>query len=209
MIKIYLLDFSGAEADNFSTSALPSFVAEIKNDKRRRESFFSYLLLSYAYYENFKAPLPHVLKDENGKPYFLSGEISFNISHSDNLAAIIISDEGAVGIDVQKTSQKVSQRLIEKILKEDFYIEKAESLNEPVYLKADKGKIIPFTPRATGAAREDSFFKKWTEREALAKADGRGLSYISKVNADDFLITCETVIEIFDGKYFILAIRKK
>ena len=209
MIKIYLLDFSGAEADNFSTSALPSFVTETKNDTRRRESFFSYLLLSYAHYENFKVPMPLVVKDENGKPYFNNGEIYFNISHSDNLAAVIISDEGEVGIDVQKISQRVSERLIEKTLKEDLYIEKSESLTEPVFLKADNGKMIPFTPRVSGAAREDSFFRKWTEREALAKADGRGLSYIPKVNADDFALICEAEFEAFGSSYSLSAVKKK
>ncbi len=209
MIKIYLLDFSGAEADNFSTSALPSFVTETKNVTRRRESVFSYLLLAYAYYENFKAPLPPVMKDENGKPYFADGNIYFNISHSDSIAAVIISDESEVGIDVQNTSQRISERLIEKIEKESVCIEKSESLTEPVFLKAENGKIIPFTPRVSGAAREDSFFRKWTEREALAKADGRGLSYISKVNVDDFALICVAEFEAFGSSYSLSAVKKK
>lgn len=209
MIKIYLLDFSGAEADNFSTSALPSFITETKNTKLRGERIFSYLLLSYAYYENFKAPMPFVVKDGNGKPYFNNGEIYFNISHTDNLAAVIISDEGEVGIDVQKISQKVSERLMEKTLKESVRVEKSKSLTEPVFLRAAGGKIALDTLTFKKGTAEPSFFRKWTEREALAKADGRGLSYISRVNAADFTVICETKFEAFGSSYSLSAVKKK
>ena len=208
MIKIYLLDFSGVEADNFSTSALPSFVAETKNDMRRRESFFSYLLLSYAYYENFKATLPPVVKDENGKPYFNNGEIYFNISHSDNLAAVIISDEGEVGIDVQRVSPRVSEGLMEKVEKSPLIMEKSETLTEPNFLRAEGDRLLPDEPDFS-CGNETSFFRKWTEREALAKADGGGLSLLSKILAEDFILISEGVLKIDRDKYFFSAVKKK
>ena len=113
MIKTYLLDFSGAEADDFSASLLPSFIQETKNEILRRERFFSYLLLSYVYCENFGSQMPPIVKDEYGRPYFSGSDVDFNLSHSANLAALVISDEGKVGVDVQKISDNVSEALVE------------------------------------------------------------------------------------------------
>ena len=117
MIKIYLFDFSGAEAENFTTSALPEFILQTKNASLRKERFFSYLLLSYAYRENSRGEMPSIEKDGCGKPKFAGGVMDFSISHTENMAAVIISDEGEVGIDIQKFTSEVSDRLIEKVEK--------------------------------------------------------------------------------------------
>lgn len=205
MIKIYLLDFSGAEGDNFSTSALPDFVKETKNVSLRKERTFSYLLLSYAYREIFGEPMPEIKRDGHGRPYFVSGGVDFNISHSDSLAALIISDEGKVGVDIQKTSAKVSEALIEKVEKNSPYITMAEKVTEPIFLKAKDGKFLssaPFFKRSS----DIPFFKKWTEREALAKADGRGLSSLSKIYADNFTLICDKAIDIGTDVYSLSAV---
>lgn len=208
MIKIYLLDFSGAEADNFSTSALPSFILETKNGKLRRERIFSYLLLSHAYCENFNLPMPDIERDENGKPYFALGSVRFNLSHTDNLAAVIISDEGDVGIDVQKVSPRVSEGLMEKVEKSPLIMEKSETLTEPNFLRAEGDRLLPNEPDFS-CGNETSFFRKWTEREALAKADGVGLSLLSKILAEDFILISEGVLKIDRDKYFFSAVKKK
>ena len=205
MIKIYLLDFSGAEGDNFSTSALPDFVKETKNVSLKKERTFSYLLLSYAYREIFGEPMPEIKRDGHGRPHFVSGGVDFNISHSDSLAALIISDEGKVGVDIQKTSAKVSEALIEKVEKNSPYIPRAKKTENPFYLKVSGGKIIP---AASPAEICDGvpFFKKWTEREALAKADGRGLSSLSKIYSDNFTLICDKAIDIGTDVYSLSAV---
>ena len=103
MIKIYITDFNGAEADGKHLSALPDFIKNTKNPALRREREFSYMLLFYAYgnFVSDSGALPNIERDENGKPYFSDGKIDFNISHDKDIAAVVISDEGSVGIDVQ------------------------------------------------------------------------------------------------------------
>ena len=208
MIKIYLLDFSEAEGDNFSTSALPDFVKETKNVSLKKERTFSYLLLSYAYREIFGEPMPEIKRDGHGRPHFVSGGIDFNISHSDSLAALIISDEGKVGVDIQKTSVKVSEALIEKVDKTSPYIPMAEKTENPFYLKVSGGKIIPAVSPAK-ICDGVPFFKKWTEQEALAKADGRGLCYLSKIFAEDFILISETLLDIGGDVYAFAAVKEK
>lgn len=208
MIKIYLLDFSGAEAENFPTSALPSFVRETKNDRQRRDRLFSYLLLSYAYSENFREPMPPIEKDEYGRPHFVSGNVDFNISHSGSLASVIISDEGRVGIDIQNTSAKVSERLTEKVAKALVEIPKAEQKKESIFLRAADGKLLPAAPFFKRGS-DIPFFRKWTEQEALCKADGRGLSYFSKIFAEDFILISEDLFDIDGDVYAFAAVKEK
>ena len=207
MIKIYLLDFSGAEAENFPTSALPSFVRETKNDRQRRDRLFSYLLLSYAYSENFREPMPPIEKDEYGRPHFVSGNIDFNISHSGSLASVIISDEGRVGIDIQNTSAKVSERLTEKVEKSYAGIKDADKKAELIFLRARDGEL--FTDILPEVDFEDTaFFRKWTEREAFSKADGRGLALIGRINAENFVLVGNGFLEVRGEGYSFSAVKR-
>ena len=208
MIKTYLLDFSGAEADDFSASLLPSFIQETKNEILRRERFFSYLLLSYVYCENFGSQMPCIEKDGYGRPYFPGSSIDFNLSHSANLAALVISDEGKVGVDVQKISDNVSAALVEKIKKSFSPIGARES-KELVFLSASDGKISVCDDFVVPFDNDASFFIKWTEREALSKADGRGLSYISKVNIENFILISQEFLRVDDSDYVVSVVKQK
>ena len=60
MIKIYLLDFSGAAADGVYRTALPSYIENTQNAVLKKERIFSYILLSYAYEKSFPLPMPNI-----------------------------------------------------------------------------------------------------------------------------------------------------
>lgn len=208
MIKIYLLDFSGAEAENFPTSALPEFILQTKNASLRKERFFSYLLLSHAYRENSRGEMPSIEKDGCGKPKFAGGVMDFSISHTENMVAVIISDEGEVGIDIQKVTSEVSDRLIEKVEKSYAQIKCADKKAELIFLRARGGELLAdVLPKDN--AEHSVFFRKWTEREALSKADGRGLSLIGRINAEDFLIVGGGFLEANGEGYSFSAVKKK
>ena len=88
---------------------------------------------------------------ENGKPYFSDGPY-FNISHSGNYAACILSTSSEVGIDVEE---------VKEIILEDF--KSIFTLNEWKQIESSRHQT-------------SVFYELWTKKEAILKADGRGLS---------------------------------
>lgn len=221
MIKIYITDFNGAEADGKHLSALPDFIKNTKNPALRREREFSYMLLFYAYGDfvcdnDAHVAFPSIERDENGKPYFSDRKIDFNISHDKDIAAVVISDEGSVGIDVQ-AHEEVSDRLREKAsliyesknlssvtdggdLREE--IEAVEYTSESGFLKS--------CIHIEKAIDKTDFFTKWTTLEALAKADGRGLSLLSEIDfeKEKFMLKSFSLKDK-NKKSYALAVCKK
>jgi 4'-phosphopantetheinyl transferase len=91
-----------------------------------------------------------------GKPQLTNGHSSifFNLSHTDGLIAIAVSRDANVGIDVEKRNDTAYQEL--------------------------QGTICsPFEERwMTSLPREErchAFYRLWTVKEAVAKAEGSGL----------------------------------
>ena len=223
MIKIYLLDFSGAEAQTESFSALPDFVKNTKNPCLRRQRIFSYMLLFYAYKEytkkkNVPAPslydndclqkekinspssdknsinrIPKVERDRNGRPYFLDLDIDFNLSHDGEMAALVISDEGRVGIDIQRHIEDVSQKLKDKASEiyenKGIYalLDKDAGLNAEIEcLKYSEGEgLSKENADIVELGQSCDFFSLWTCIEAISKADGGGLSLLSGIDFKD------------------------
>jgi len=90
---------------------------------------------------------------EHGKP-FLAGGPFFNLSHSHNLAALAISDDIDLGLDIEHV------RPIEgpEIARRFFSARECEAL------------------KAFGeAGYEEAFYRCWTRKEAYVKAQGEGL----------------------------------
>lgn len=90
---------------------------------------------------------------EHGKP-FLAGGPFFNLSHSHNLAALAISEEVDLGLDIEHV------RAIEgpEIARRFF------SARECAALSAH-----------AGGDYEEAFYRCWTRKEAYVKAQGEGL----------------------------------
>ena len=85
------------------------------------------------------------------KPYLENGP-EFNLSHSGKYVICAISDQTKVGVDVEK---------IENINLDDFQNQ----------WSTDEWKTISGNPEPV-----NQFYKFWTRKEALIKADGRGMS---------------------------------
>ncbi len=68
-----------------------------------RQSMGARLLLYAVLAQQFpQIPLPPTMtENRNGKPYLTQGDLYFNLSHSGDYAALVISDE-EVGVDIEK-----------------------------------------------------------------------------------------------------------
>ena len=87
-----------------------------------------------------------------GRPYF-NRDLDFNISHSGNCIMVAITDNGRLGVD------------IEQLRELDI------SCFQDYFNREEWSKI------STAQNRFKRFFETWTQKEALVKADGRGLSF--------------------------------
>ncbi len=99
-------------------------------------------------------------RDENGKPYTLSAEIQFNISHSGDYA-VCAASKNPIGIDVEKIRQ-VNTNLTKKFCteKETEYVFARENDEEEIYRR---------------------LISVWTLKEAYFKCIGTGISRNLKV----------------------------
>lgn len=160
MIEIFYTHFSSRFPDerwNEYLSNMPGSIRDRINRYKRWQDRQGVLLGKLLLLEGLKGYgyccdcLNHVLSDENGRP-FLDDRIDFNISHSDEYTVCTLSDRGKVGIDIER---------IKEVDLSDFRN----------YLTPKEREII--------AQSEDpyrDFYKIWTIKESVLKADGRGLS---------------------------------
>ncbi|NIG56059.1 4'-phosphopantetheinyl transferase superfamily protein [Chitinophaga sp. Cy-1792] len=137
-------------------SALSSMPTPIRDYVNRYHYFkdaglalTSRLLLQHALRTNHLADnlLEMILSDNYKRPY-IPGCPDFNLSHTGNVAVCAFSTEGRVGIDIEK---------IQPIELDDF---------EGIWTPAELQFIQHDHSR---------FFYYWTRKEAIIKADGRGL----------------------------------
>ncbi len=150
-------------------------------------------------------------KDENGKPFFTeqSGEVRyyFNISHGKGYAAVLLTDEGECGVDIEpEIPPEGARKIKERFLKDDLSTSKYS------------GKIFPtligFDPDVTVLENTDSKIatvtEKWTTLEAVLKADGRGFTAFKERREIADRVR-STSFKITDGKrviYLTVAILK-
>lgn len=146
--------FSRAEAE----CALENWLAELPLPKRLQierirvfqARFYSLLGLQLlktamhqAGYTDFS--LSRVIFDNKRKPR-CPGLPDFNISHSHELVACAVADQGNVGIDVERVRKT----------------------------GANLGRILAPEEQKAVQANPDRFFDFWTQKEAVIKADGTG-----------------------------------
>ena len=95
-----------------------------------------------------------IVTDKNNKPRLPGDTIFFNISHTREAFAFVISDKTNVGIDLEKVDRDID---FESIIKRFFSKREGEFIFES-----------PFDMR-------NRFFLLWTRKEALLKALGTGI----------------------------------
>ncbi len=126
-----------------------------------------------------------IIKGEKGKPFLKKRDISFNISHSKELAVCGINNSN-IGVDCE-----VIRKLSPGVIKRCFSDNEAEYINS----RQDKNK---------------AFTLLWTLKESYSKYDGRGYSvgfdktvFDLENNKPGFNCGCEFLVYIINSQYII------
>ena len=133
-----------------------TYTQRLKHFRNRRESAAAFALLQRGLQEHYGIEDFEFAYSEGGKPS-LAGhpEIHFNISHCSAAAACAISRH-AVGVDVERLG-RYSERLARYTMNDD-------ELAAILAASADDGE------------RDLLFTRLWTQKEAVAKLTGEGIS---------------------------------
>lgn len=96
-------------------------------------------------------------RDRFGKPHLVNhdGQLACNLSHTRGLVACVVAETGSVGIDVESFNRRCPLHLAPRV----FTPDECRQLNK--------------TPIEQ---RHRTFFRLWTLKEAVVKADGAGLT---------------------------------
>ena len=165
-------------------------ISMIELDKKKQHSHAHKLLRECLKPYNIAYSEDMLSLGEHGKPYLAERpEVCFNLSHSDGIAACIVS-EHECGIDCEKVR------------------EYRPNVVRRVFSPAEQ-ELLEAAPECE---RDLLFFRLWTLKEAFVKAVGRGISYpMSSVefNFSDGVISCSEQARRFrqyilqGGKYVV------
>lgn len=136
--------------------------AQFKFEKHRHRYIASHAATRIILADQLQQPIEKLIisATENGKPYIPNNPIFFNLSHSGDLAYIAITNQGDVGIDVEKIKPTIDAL---EIAKRFFHPLELKQFNE---IPQEKHK--------------DFFYYCWTGKEAFVKTKGIGItSYLS------------------------------
>ena len=117
-------------------------------------------------------PMPQILIDPHGKPYFATGDLHFSISHTKNHVFCAISHKN-IGIDAEECARNVSPNLAKKVLSpSEFAL--WQDYHSP----------------------DEALLRLWVLKESYAKLTGRGLGeYLYHTNFDP----ADPRIQVIDG----------
>lgn len=157
MVKLYYFDVSVLKDECLFESCFSSLnesdklkVDKIKHPKEKMLSLGARLLLNYALkQENINSY--SIIYGEHGKPYLKDNPVYFNISHSESVVILSVSDS-EIGCDIEYIGPNVNNIASKYFTDEE---------NEYIDSSSDKVK---------------AFFEIWTLKESFMKATGFGLS---------------------------------
>lgn len=160
MVHIYysVIDFENHEVllENYLHSFSENFKNRICKYRRWQDAQLSLLgrmLLRYGLKEFGKDYYDIQLSyNEYRKPYLEDESVEFNISHSGNIVVCAIHDHCEIGIDIE---------MISDIEVKDFKAQMTQKEWEHICNSKDK---------------QNAFMNFWTQKEAVIKANGMGLS---------------------------------
>lgn len=96
-----------------------------------------------------------ILTAENGKPFVESGQIRFNVSHSEGQGLIAFTRIGEIGVDIEAVELD----------------QQAEEIASAYFTESEAAMVAS----EANETRADCFTRLWTRKEAVLKATGGGI----------------------------------
>ncbi len=129
--RLLVWDIIETEDELMNLTSLPSEEMEdltfTKNVSRRKEKLAIRALLDIAFED--KVYLSH---HDNGRPYLVNNIIEISISHTSRFAALLVSDEESVGVDIEDLTRNFS--VVERKALSDREILDLSSKNRNLHL---------------------------------------------------------------------------
>lgn len=187
--------------------SIPGFSEEIseyidraKNDTIREERYAAYSTLLYSLKCLYGVENPKITREKDGKPRIISHDIFFNISHSDGLVAVSLSDKCDVGVDLQsEISPEREERLSARFL--SGFSPLPCSL-ETEYLYLENGRFFTLD---LPVAKGDKFTERWTTFESVLKLTGYGFGAASDIEKIGQNVKTDTRVIRLDNILFSLS----
>ncbi|PWK23852.1 4'-phosphopantetheinyl transferase [Arcicella aurantiaca] len=135
---------------------LPATIRDRIERKVSREkiqtSLLGYLLLKESFERNgLPQAIDMIKQSPTGRPNIVQ-DFDFNISHSAQYAVCAFSKKYSIGIDIEKI-KPISLEFLQSFFNQDEWAELHQNENT-----------------------QEQFYRLWTKKEAVVKADGRGLN---------------------------------
>lgn len=187
MIYIYYSYISEDNCESLFENELPKFSPDyqdrIRSYRRWQDAQLSLLgrvILFKAIEQiyNYDPSSKEILQTKYNKPYFKDDPVQFNISHSGEIVVCAICEKSLIGIDIE---------IISEISIEDCKWQMRENEWDAI-ISSDK--------------IEESFFNYWTQKEAVIKANGLGLT----IPLTTFEVL-DGIAQINDQKFFLKEIK--
>ena len=229
MTKVYVAEILSdsslyeKEIERMSSQLSEQFLDRFKyseNIKKKYESCSAYYLLSKVLMRDFPKLYESFGKykikiDLNGKPHFEPCKVHFSVSHTYGAVAVAVSEEGEIGVDIEKIKDEKSavMKLLMYRFTGDMYGEMCEK-----YALFDRESFFEYsiediTENARKAEKStvpdeinecDRYYIAWCALESILKCSGLGFAGINQLG--DLTEKTEvkgTVAELNDGKYAI------
>ena len=157
--------------------------------------------LLFSLKEFFANTDPKLERNKNGKPYIKDSNIYISLSHSDDICAVALSDEGEIGVDIQcYVDEAKAERLTKRFLSE--IKPRQDEMNIKCLYMTLTEKTALFGEICLNKDNETDFLTKWVYLESVIKAYGLSFSDISKITE----LKENTKTTIFNSKNFKIAV---
>lgn len=153
---------------------IADYIYRARNDEVRAERLGAYTALFTALKHFFDIEKPIIVRPEGEKPRIISHNIFFNISHSDGLCIVTISDECDVGVDIQCEPPEERKTALEKRFLKGF-IPCPDSFDIRYYLLREDELYELDLPHSNCC----NFTDRWSAMESLMKLYSKGFSSLS------------------------------
>jgi 4'-phosphopantetheinyl transferase len=128
------------------------FLGSLKNEHARHRSLAGRLMIRYIARLLELDPVHHVVRSETGRPELLQQGMDMGISHAGNMVVCAFVHGARIGLDIEC----IRDRPVQHVRR---------------YFTASERRFIDEHENSNQA-----FYQIWTRKEAVIKADGRGLA---------------------------------